>query len=61
MAHLELRKEITALLVIDPYNEFISVGPPSIDKPDRPDQDRERPLSSLSPESATRKRSKLTR
>lgn len=24
-------KEITALLVIDPYNEFISAGPPSID------------------------------
>jgi hypothetical protein len=24
-------KEITALLVIDPYNEFISTGPPSID------------------------------
>jgi hypothetical protein len=24
-------KKITALLVIDPYNEFISAGPPSID------------------------------
>ena len=23
-------KKITALLVIDPYNEFISAGPPSI-------------------------------
>lgn len=31
MAHLEFRKEITALLVIDPYNEFISAGPLSID------------------------------
>jgi len=31
MAHLEFSKEITALLVIDPYNEFISAGPPSID------------------------------
>ena len=31
MAHLELSKEITALLVIDPYNEFISASPPSID------------------------------
>jgi hypothetical protein len=26
MAHLEFSKEITALLVIDPYNEFISAG-----------------------------------
>jgi hypothetical protein len=24
-------KEITAILVIDSYNEFISAGPPSID------------------------------
>ena len=31
MAHLEFSKEITALLVIDPYNEFISAVPPSID------------------------------
>jgi len=31
MAHLEFSKEITALLVIDPYNEFISAGPQSID------------------------------
>lgn len=31
MPHLEFSKEITALLVIDPYNEFISAGPPSID------------------------------
>src|SRR6266566_10069332 len=31
MAHLEFSKEITALLVIDPYNAFISAGPPSID------------------------------
>jgi hypothetical protein len=30
MAHLEFSKEITALLV-HPYNEFISAGPPSID------------------------------
>ena len=44
---------ITALLVIDPYNEFISAGPPSIDN-HRPDQDRERPLSSLTPESSAR-------
>ena len=41
MAHLEFSKEITALLVIDPYNEFISAGPPSMRQPDRPDQDRE--------------------
>jgi hypothetical protein len=26
MAHLEFSKEIAALLVIDPYNEFISAG-----------------------------------
>jgi len=26
MAHLEFSKEITALLVIDPDNEFISAG-----------------------------------
>jgi hypothetical protein len=26
MAHLESSKEITTLLVIDPYNEFISAG-----------------------------------
>ena len=26
MPHLEFSKEITALLVIDPYNEFISAG-----------------------------------
>ncbi len=26
MAHLEFSKEITALLVIAPYNEFISAG-----------------------------------
>ena len=29
--HLEFSKEITALLAIYPYNEFISAGPPSID------------------------------
>jgi ureidoacrylate peracid hydrolase len=26
MAHLEFSKEITALLVIDPYNELLSAG-----------------------------------
>jgi hypothetical protein len=31
MVHLEFSEEITALLVIDPYNKFISAGPPSID------------------------------
>jgi len=31
MAHLEFSKGITALLVIDPNNEFISASPPSID------------------------------
>jgi hypothetical protein len=31
MAHLEFTKKIAALLVIDPYNEFSSAGPPSID------------------------------
>ena len=31
MAHLEFSKEITALLGIDLYDEFISAGPPSID------------------------------
>jgi hypothetical protein len=30
-AHLEFSKEITALLVIGPYNGFISAGPQSID------------------------------
>jgi len=30
MAHLEFSKQIMALLVIDPQNEFISADPPSI-------------------------------
>jgi hypothetical protein len=32
MPHLEFSKENTALLVIDPYNEFISAGPPEVIK-----------------------------
>ena len=58
MAHLEFSKEITALLVIDPYNEFISAGPPSIDN--RTARiGTEEGSSSLTPESsATRKLSR---
>jgi hypothetical protein len=47
IAHLEFTKEITALLVIDPYNEFISAGPPSIDNRTA----RIRTLSPSTPES----------
>jgi hypothetical protein len=46
MAHPEFSKEITAVLVIDPYNEFISARPPSIDNRTA----RIRPVSSLTPE-----------
>ena len=44
-------KEITLLLVIDPYNEFISAGPPSIATGPAGSGPR-RPLSSLAPESS---------
>jgi hypothetical protein len=53
---VEFSKEITALLVIDPYNEFRG----SVHRqPDRPNQDRERPLSSLSPESSANKKRRI--
>ena len=40
-------KEITALLVIDPYNEFIFRGSAVHRQPDHPDRDRGGSLSSL--------------
>ena len=61
MAHLEFSKEITGFLVIDPYNEFISALSAVHRQPDRSDQDRERPLSSLTPTPGSSTNRKLGR